>query len=64
MLRLDLAEDEALVLRDVLETRREEMVREIRHTSHREFRDLLRRRLERLESVLERLTAAQVPVQK
>jgi hypothetical protein len=55
MLTMTLTDEEALVVRDVLEARRKEMVHEVHHTSHREFRDMLRHRLVLLEAVLGRL---------
>jgi hypothetical protein len=53
---IDVTEDEAILLREILDGERKEMLHEIHHTSHREYRDLLRQRLARLEALLEQLT--------
>jgi hypothetical protein len=58
MVHLDLSDEEALLLRELLESRWEELLKEIRHTDHREFRDLLKARSAGIEHVIAQLAAA------
>jgi len=61
MLHLSLSFEDALVLREVLEASLVELRRELWHTDSREFRDLLRLRVDTLERMLEELSAAAAP---
>ena len=56
MIHLELTQDEALLVREILQARWEDMLKEVRHTDHREFREFLRRRTETLEQLLDRLS--------
>ena len=60
MTRLELTDDEALMLKGLLEARWEDVLKEERHTDHREFRALLKAKASMLEHVIEQLSA--VPV--
>ncbi|HEY3835055.1 MAG TPA: hypothetical protein VGL72_00715 [Bryobacteraceae bacterium] len=51
---LDITPEEMEVLRELLEAARDRLLVEIRHTDHRSFRDELNKRLERVESLLDR----------
>jgi hypothetical protein len=55
MTHLQLSDEEALVLHEVLEARWQELLKEIRHTDHREFRDHLKARATLLERLLQQL---------
>jgi hypothetical protein len=55
---LELTEDEALLVKEMLDGRWQELLKEIRHTDHREFRDLLKARVASLEHVLAQLEVA------
>ena len=55
---LELTEDEALLVKEMLDGRWQELLKEIRHTDHREFRDLLKARVASLEHVLAQLDVA------
>ncbi|MFP5348026.1 MAG: hypothetical protein ACLGIA_13490 [Actinomycetes bacterium] len=57
-MQLELTEEEAAVLQEVVTNHLREMSSEIRHTDNREFRDSLRERRE----VLRRLSARLEPV--
>jgi hypothetical protein len=57
MIHLELSEDEAGLLRVLLESKWEEVLKEVRHTDHREFRDLLKLKAATIEHLLDRLTA-------
>lgn len=50
---LSLSSDELAVLTELLEAGRVELLVEIRHTHHRNYRDYLRKRLSLLERLLE-----------
>jgi len=52
---LSLNEDELAILTELLEAARTELLVEIHHTHHRNFRDYLRKRLNVLEGLLERV---------
>ena len=60
MARLELTDEEALMLHQILETRWEEILKEIRHTDHREFRELLRSKAAMLEKLVRQLAPAGV----
>jgi hypothetical protein len=55
MLHISLSLDDALVLREVIESSLVDLRKEIWHTDSREFRDLLKRRCESLERTLDEL---------
>jgi len=50
---LSLSSDELAILTELLEAGRTELLVEIRHTHHRNYRDYLRKRLALLEGLLE-----------
>jgi len=50
---LSLSSDELAILTELLEAGRVELLVEIRHTHHRNYRDYLRKRLALLERLLE-----------
>ncbi|HEX8984394.1 MAG TPA: hypothetical protein VF767_03145 [Bryobacteraceae bacterium] len=52
---LNLDSEESAILSALLESEREKLLVEIRHTDHREFRDELRHKLECVERIAERL---------
>ena len=54
-MELVLSAEERELLAEILERRLRELQNEISHTDHREFRELLRGREKRLESMLGRL---------
>jgi len=56
---LTLNNDEFAVLTELLEAARVELLVEIRHTHHRNYRDYLRRRLTVLERLLEQVNQPQ-----
>ena len=56
-MQISIANEEAAMLREILEGKRVDLVREIAHTDSRQFRDLLRAREMMLERVL-----AQIPM--
>lgn len=58
MTTLELTDEEALMLHQVLETRWEETLKELRHTDHREFRELLRSKAAMLERLVQQLAPA------
>ncbi len=58
---LSLSFEDAAVLREVLEASLVELRRELWHTDSREFRDLLRQRVDTIEKMIEELSAAAVP---
>jgi hypothetical protein len=60
---ITLTDEEAQVVREVLEARHKEMLHEVHHTSHREFRDMLKHRLEVLEAALRAVAGAGGTVQ-
>ena len=55
---LSLSSDEISVLTELLEAARVELLVEIRHTHHRNYRDYLRKRLALLEGLLETVIQA------
>lgn len=55
-----LSETEREFLVDLLEERHLALQREIRHTDHREFKQLLHERLELLEILLDRVNAVEL----
>lgn len=57
MTHLPLTDEEAVVLHEMLEARWQELLKEIRHTDHREFREHLKNRATLLERVLAQLPA-------
>jgi len=52
MVRIELSDEEASLLREVLEAKAQALLVEIRHTTHREFRDMLKARSASLERIL------------
>lgn len=52
MVRIELSDEEAGLLREVLESKAQALLVEIRHTTHREFRDMLKARAANLDKVL------------
>ena len=62
MTRVELSDEQVLMLRGLLESKWEEVVKEVRHTDHREFRQLLKAKADMLEGVLAQLAAVGVPV--
>lgn len=58
MTRLELTDQEALMLHQILETRWEEILKELRHTDHREFRELLKTKAAMLEKLVQQLAPA------
>jgi hypothetical protein len=61
-MELTLTPEERELLLSILEQRHQEILKEIWHTHHREFKASLRRNEKLLESVLDRLR--EVPVQQ
>lgn len=59
-MELILTYDEVELLNAILKQRRCEMLKEIAHTDHHEFRNTLRKGEQMLESILGRLRAASV----
>ncbi len=55
---LNLNSDELAILAELLESERTRLLVEIRHTHHRTFRDELRQRLQLVEGLAARCTAA------
>jgi hypothetical protein len=53
---LSLSSDELVILTELLEAGRVELLVEIRHTHHRNYRDYLRKRLTVLEGLLEHVS--------
>jgi uncharacterized UPF0160 family protein len=54
---IDLTEQEAITLRDVIENYLSDLHTEISHTDDRDFRSALKRRQELLQGILERLAS-------
>jgi hypothetical protein len=52
---LSLSEEEFRILAELLESERAKLLVEIRHTDHRDFREMLRRRLQVVEALAERV---------
>jgi hypothetical protein len=61
-MEVHLSEVEREFLVDLLEERHLALQREIRHTDHRELKQLLHQRLEMLESLLDRVNAVELTV--
>jgi hypothetical protein len=61
MLHISLSLDDALVLREVIESSLVDLRREIWHTDSHEFRDVLKRRCEALERALDELALVTAP---
>ena len=61
-MEIHLSEAEREFLVDVLEERHLALQREIRHTDHREFKNLLHQRLEMLETLLDRVNRVELTV--
>lgn len=55
MIRLELSDDQAALLRETLESKLQALLVEIRHTKHREYRELLKHREQSLGAILTRL---------
>ena len=55
MTYLELTEEDAGLRRGVLEARWQELMKEVRHTDHREFRERLKRETAGIERLLSRL---------
>ena len=62
---LNLAGEELAILAEVLESAHARLLIEIRHTDHRAFRDVLRHRLELVESLIARCASksAEAPLE-
>lgn len=56
-MELRLTSDQRQLLQEILEERHRERLREIAHTDHRHFQELLRRKAKVLESLLEKVAA-------
>ena len=54
---LDVDREELAILSELLESERAKLLVEIRHTTHRTFRDQLRQRLRLIEDLAERCAA-------
>jgi hypothetical protein len=52
MVRIELSDEEAGLLREVLESKAQTLLVEIRHTTHRDYRDMLKARAESLDRIL------------
>ena len=61
MPNLSLSTEDAAVLREILEASLVDLRRELWHTDSREYRDLLRQRVETIERMIEELSASTVP---
>jgi len=57
-LSLALSEKERELLEEILEERHRTLLMEIAHTEHHDFKVVLRKKAELLESILERITVA------
>lgn len=55
MVRVELSEDEAVLVREVLEAKAQSLLVEIRHTAHREFRQLLKARSAELDRIIQKI---------
>jgi hypothetical protein len=55
---LSLNEEEGVLLAELLESAQARLLVEIRHTSHRTYKDELRRRLDLIQKLLERTRAS------
>lgn len=55
---LNLSGEEIVIIAELLESERDKLLVEIRHTDRRAFRDDLRRRLEAVDRLVERCAAA------
>lgn len=62
MLHLSISFEDAAILREILEASLVDLRRELWHTDSREFRDLLRDRVQTLERMLDELKAEAAPV--
>jgi hypothetical protein len=61
MLHLSISFEDAAILREVLEASLVDLRRELWHTDSREYRDLLRDRVQTLERLLDELKAEAAP---
>lgn len=61
MLHLSISSEDAALLREVLEAALVDLRRELWHTDSREFRDLLRDRVQTLERMLEQIKEESAP---
>lgn len=61
MLHLAISFEDAAILREILESARVDLRRELWHTDSREFRDLLRVRVETVERLLDELKVETAP---
>lgn len=59
MVRIELSDEEAQLLREVLESKAQTLLVEIRHTKHRDYREMLKARAESIDRVLAALGAQQ-----
>jgi len=59
-MKLELSAEEQQLLLQILEQRHFELQKEISHTDHREFKEVLRKNEKLIESVLNRLGASSV----
>ncbi|MGE5813694.1 MAG: hypothetical protein ACM36C_04335 [Acidobacteriota bacterium] len=62
MLHLSMSFEDAAILREILEAALVDLRRELWHTDAREYRDLLRDRVQTLERMLDELKAESAPV--
>ena len=60
-IRIDLSDDEALFVREIVEWRLRALPLEIAHTDHAPYRERLRDEAEALERVLDRIVHAETP---
>ena len=56
-MELHLTSEQRQLLEEILEERHRELVREITHTEHLHFKEVLRKKVKALESMLEELAA-------
>lgn len=61
MLHLSISFEDAAILREVLDAALADLRRELWHTDSREYRDVLRDRVQTLERVLAELNAERAP---
>ena len=59
---LDITNEEREYLLEILDARREELLHELHHTDTLDFREMLRRKVELVESLRSRLATARPPV--
>ena len=62
MLHLSISFEDAAILREILEAALVDLRRELWHTDSRDFRDLLRERVQTVERMLDELKAESAPI--